>query len=246
MKRATVLMILFGAGSAIASTITLQSNGTTPESCESSLVCEWNTGLTNTMTSNLALPDTPGTLAWAQPGDGAEWVSYADTGGHWSGPGQTGTWEVPDVAPNSGCTSLPCTPTSEFFEQFTDNNSDVMLTLTVWADDDVAVYVISGDTKTLLIAPTFTASSIGFCDAPNPTYALGASECANGEEIVNYSLPSGTNTLEFDVYQQSGGTFGVMWDGTVTDVAPAPEPASLLLLGTGIAALGILRRKRAF
>ena len=183
-------------------------------------------GETNNITvSNVALSDlepewTPGT-------DGASWISYEDTG--WS---TVSNGPVNAVANSTG----PSDPSAIFFQTFTDTSSLLTLTITVWADDSAVVYL--DGTKISLNAdfvqtPGIFCSPTGItCDGPGTTFTID-------------DIAPGTHTLQFDVYQVGGGSFGLMYTGSVTDTAATPEPVSFVLMGAGLVALALFRVKRA-
>jgi hypothetical protein len=162
-------------------------------------------------------------------GDGSSWVSFENTG-----------WQI-IAGMGSAVTTLPnapgpTSPNARFLQTFTDNNGTTLTgNLLVWADDTAAVYLDG----TLLTGPSFV-QGVKNC-------SLGIT-CTGAGTSVPFTVPSGTHTLEFDVYQTGGWTYGLMYDGTVTDnaVDSMPEPGAFVLLGTGLAALAVGRGKRGF
>jgi hypothetical protein len=215
MKSSVGLILVAAAGLAHASTILLQSGVTDNE-------------FNNITTNNVVLTDLE--PKWTPGQDGAQWISFEDTG--WD----STTMMAVNAVPNSTGESDPSTV---FTQTFTDTNSALDLTITVWADDS-AVLLLDGNqigpnANFSQIAGDYCAPTGITCDGPGTTYTIDG-------------LTAGTHTLTFDVYQIGGGSFGLMYEGSVTDNASpsVPEPGSYLLVGAGLTALALFRFKRAF
>lgn len=110
------------------------------------------------------------------------------------------------------------------------------LTFSVWADDTAQVIL---DGVSLIL--------------PNPIQdgacAAGAVGCEPGEAatFANLALLAGTHNLDFLVHQrvllsdETGTPFGLLFAG---DLTPVPEPASILLLGSALTAVGMASKRR--
>jgi hypothetical protein len=187
------------------------------------------------------------TPAWVPNGMGYEWVSYAQTGcntfvaltgictpGVANPPASTGNITLSDGPPS--------TPTAIFFNNFVLPAGDTFSgTLSVWADDTARVYL---DGILLTDANPIPG---GNC-AISPVGCLASTV---GVFNIGADLLPGENTLELDAYQFLGGSpFGVMYTASITATpadSPTPEPASYVLMGLGLVAIGILipRARRA-
>jgi MYXO-CTERM domain-containing protein len=128
-------------------------------------------------------------------------------------------------------------PTAIFYQNFTlTGGTGIAGFINVWADD-TAVVKLDG---VVIFAGNFTLQT---------NCAAGPIGCTPGDNgNITFSAPGLSHTLEFDVYQLGGATFGLMYDGQVSPtIAPVPEPAAISIAGVGLAALGflLLLRRRA-
>jgi len=178
--------------------------------------------------------------AWYVPPMGSqyEWISYGATGCN-TFVALTGLCTPgPQNPPGTTTTG---TPTATFYQTFTITDAVDSGTLFVWADDTASVWldtgtVSSGDGSAGDLLYLANPILGGNC-ASSP---IGCKEGMDG--VIPLNLSTGTYTLVIDAYQLVGGSpFGIMYDGVLTNT---PEPASYVLLGLGLAALGTLMRRR--
>jgi hypothetical protein len=123
------------------------------------------------------------------------------------------------VAPNAP--SLSLADVTETFQMSVPAGLS-SLSLLVWADDTVGVRL---DNATSFLSPS---SAGGMFTGP-------------GTPVFIPLDGLGGHTIQFDAYQLGGFTFGLMVQGEGTEV---PEPATLLLVGSTLAAAGVLSRRR--
>jgi hypothetical protein len=177
---------------------------------------------------------TDTTWSWACDavcGGSALTSSAAAVAGLWALPTAGGTW-ISSVADNS---VLPDTVVT--FSKVIDFGAGSLLTLKVWADDTAGVFI---DGVALAL--------VGGGSAPN--FALD-DVCADGklgcetDEFGSFSeFRTGSRTLSIQVHQLFQGEatpFGTLAEG---ELAAVPEPATILLLGSALAAAGVASRRR--
>ena len=159
---------------------------------------------------------------WSAALPGSSWVSFGSTGDT----SATGFFVVPNGT------------VVDFFEVFDVPGVATGGTLTVMADDSATV-LLNGAT---LIAE---ATPVGNTYATCSDFGIG---CITPTTI---NLPeslfqTGLNTLEFQVVQEAGSSFGLDYLATVTDPLSVPEPGSGTLAGMGLLILAVFgcRRER--
>jgi PEP-CTERM motif len=152
----------------------------------------------------------------------AEWISFVD-----SGYGAI-------VLPNAESRDLG-DQTATFNRTF-DFSSETTLRLWILADDTAIVRLLGpgGYVNTLFNAYPL---QIDPCAPGGSGGGLGCVQADMGIVTVS-GLTAGQYTLEVNAFQTNGWVFGAQYAGTVESV---PEPASLLLLGTGLGAVAIRR-----
>jgi hypothetical protein len=182
--------------------------------------------------------------AWqTQPADGALWISYKNTG---IGAGATLAPTTAHTVPN------PVPYLMLITESFVTDIDGALLDLTTWADDTAELWI---DGVKVMDA-NFTQG----------TCAVGVIGCQPGEGFFLEDHPlgaAGQHTIEWYVFQVGVGTnpqdnpFGLLYSGSTYEggtpdptceaCTPVPEPATLFLVGTGMAAAGAVawRRRRA-
>ncbi len=185
-----------------------------------------SSGESNNITgTNVVLSDVEPN--WAPDQGGASWISFEDTGYSASAPGF-----AVNVLPNSTGEN---SPNAEFFQTFSDFSSALVLSITVWADDS-AVLFLNG---------TQLNANVNFSQVAGTACAPTGISCTGAGTTFTEDLAPGSYTLQFNVYQLGGGTYGVMYSGTVTDdLGSVPEPGSYVLIGAGLLTLALLRVRR--
>jgi len=164
------------------------------------------------------IPKNP---AWAGPLPGSSWVSFV----------QSGDPNAADfVSPADGTVVA-------FTDTFTINGIPLDGILNVLADDSTSV-ILNG---TLLIPE---ANQSGNTYAACSDTAIGCLAITEGNVNLSGTLLAGVNTLEFDVAQRNGGSYGLDYAGTINYTA-TPEPATFALLGLPLVGLFLKRRKKA-
>ena len=159
--------------------------------------------------------------AWAAALPSSSWVSFGLTGDT-SNPGFF-------VVPNGTIVS--------FFDVFNVPGIPTGGEVTVMADDSATV-ILNG--VTLMPEAPISGNTYATCS----DFGIGC-VAPTAIDLPASVLQQGTNTLDFEVAQRAGVSFGLDYAGYVIDPVPTPEPNTAMLLGLGllaISALGAIRK----
>jgi hypothetical protein len=118
--------------------------------------------------------------------------------------------------------------------------SETTMRLWILADDTAIVRLLGPDGYVNTLFNAYPGQ-IDPCAPGGSGAGLGCVQADMGIVTVS-GLTAGQYTLEVSAFQTNGWVFGAQYAGTVESV---PEPASLLLLGTGLGAVAIRRRLTA-
>jgi len=169
------------------------------------------------MGANIAISQNP---LWSSPIAGSSWVSFTTSGS-------------PSA---SNFVTVANGTVVDFFDTFTLSGSATSGTLAVMADDSATV-LLNG---VALISETMTNNTYRICS----DFGVGCLQPTILDLPVSL-INSGSNTLEFEVAQRNGSSFGLDFLATIVDPVTTPEAstgAMLLLSVAGIALFGLYRK----
>ncbi len=234
----TLLLVLVSA--ARADTITLNSNnGSSSNHANGALEYMGYSALNaNFLANTPALPNYVPLSASATPSTNSTSQStYAIPAGGWATAIAGTSWVSNTSSAGTTCTNgTTCDPNDFYYYQTTFNavGGGYNGSISVMADDTAEV-LLNG----VVIVPFAIVGGDGHCASGNANGTDAVPSCGAPDEVSfsSISLLSGTNTLTIIDAQTDLNGAGVDFKAQFTE---APEPSSLLLLGTGLLGLAFV------
>jgi hypothetical protein len=193
-------------------------------------------GSYGTIATNPGVSNTASTYDFAdsQVNNGSSSTFNISPGSTWHAPIGTSSWVSFNAS--TGPTSSYVAPNGTYVYNTTFNfpSADYSGTLTVLADDTVAIY-LNGNLILQSAGPMGPGNSYAMCSdvAPN---------CLTPLTFNFTGFTAGINDLTFDVNQVNLVNEGLDFSGSVSDSA-VPEPLPLVLFGTGLIGLVAISRR---
>jgi hypothetical protein len=202
----------------LAAAATYSVNATTIQFASNSTAADATQN--NSVGNNVVIAKNP---AWANPVAGSQWISFSNTGD-----------------PSSAGFSAPANGTVvSFFQHFTLTAGDLSTagTVSLYADDSAAI-LLNG--HILMPEGSFAKNKYSTCSDVKPNCTSLTTLVLLPEDFV-----LGGNTLEFDVAQRAGSSYGLDYSGSAGSsvsgsvASTVPEPATWALMVTGALLLGV-------
>ncbi len=177
-----------------------------------------HSGQTNSNGANITIAKNS---RWADTLRGSAWVSYTTMGN----------------TSASGFVTVANGRVVSFFDSF--NLAGPATSVAVMVDDSASVLL----NWVVLIGETVAKNTHASCS----DFGVGCLQPTVLDLPVSL-LHSGTNTLEFQVAQRNGGSFGLDFLESIADASPVttPEAATGALLALGLGALGLIGFERRY
>jgi hypothetical protein len=160
------------------------------------------------------------------------------------------TWVTNTTVSGPACSGAQCAPNDFYYYQTTFNATGGVESysgsISAMADDTLEVVLDAGTANQQVLVNFAISGADGHCATGTATGANATPSCGGISTFTLYGIPllAGSNTLTIIDAQTGLSGAGVDFSANLTQ---APEPGSLLLMGSGLLmlAMALLRRKQA-